>query len=80
MKNTLIALLLIASLLMVPAGTLKARSFGSRRNRQKTSTVDNKRLMAQRTRTAQNRATQTRQFIERRSQIKQPEKTQYQPK
>ncbi|MCK5270809.1 MAG: hypothetical protein KAJ46_08495, partial [Sedimentisphaerales bacterium] len=67
MKNTLIVLLLIVSLLTLPAGVLKARSFGSRRTRQKTSTVDNKHLMAQRTRTAQTRATQTRQFIERRS-------------
>ena len=80
MKNTLTVLLLIASLLMVPASVLKARSFGSGRNRQKTSTVDNKRLRPQRTRTAQNRATQTRQFIERRAQIKRPEKTRYQPR
>ncbi len=80
MKNTLIAFLLIASLLMLPAGVLNAKSFGSRRTRQRTGTVDNKRLMAQRTRTAQTRATQTRQLIERRSQIRRPEKTQYQPR
>lgn len=79
MKNTLIILLLIVSLLMLPAELLKAKSFGSRRTRQKTGTVDNKRLMAQRTRTAQTRATQTRQLIERRNQIKRPVKAQYQP-
>jgi HEAT repeats len=81
MKNTLIILLLIiASLLILPAGVLDAKSFGSRRTRQKTGTVDNKRLMAQRTGTAQIRATQTRQLIERRGQIKRPEKARSRPR